>query len=166
MKMRWSIAVLVGCCLVGGCHRETSIPSGSFRLTVQEVVSDTDVRVSLLTVELSDAATISVDHGGSHNHILLPDAQDSVVRVGQVLLSAARIAPAQDKSAYIQTLIRPRTLSGFAGGAELYTVPGDTTLASFFSISAASGIYKLNTPVTIAQLQGKPVVLAVGKPTR
>ncbi len=36
-----------------------------------------------------------------------------------------------------------------------------------FSRSAkiTGGIYKLDTPITIAQLQGKPVMLVVGKPT-
>jgi hypothetical protein len=81
-----------------------------------------------------------------------------------VLLSAARVAPSQDKSAYIQTVIRPRSASGYAGGPCLYPVPTDTTLASVFSISATGGVYKLDTPVTIAQLQGKPVMLVVGKP--
>ena len=30
----------------------------------------------------------------------------------------------------------------------------------------ACGVYKLDIPVTIAQLQGKPVILVVGKPKR
>jgi hypothetical protein len=38
-------------------------------------------------------------------------------------------------------------------------------LASFFSISATGGVYKLDTPVAIAQFRGKPVMLVVGKPT-
>jgi len=130
---------------------------------VQEVVSDTDNAVSLLTIQLSRAASVSVDGDGFHSHGVLPDAQDGVIREGQVLLSAMRVAPSQDKFAYIQTLIRERSASGYAGGPCVYPVPTDTKLASFFSISATGGVYKLDTPVTIAQLNGKPVTLIVGK---
>ena len=166
MKNRLSILLLAGCCFLCACQREASIPSDSFRLTVQEVISDTDVRVSLLTIQLSRAASVSVDGDGFHSHGVLPDAPYGVIRDGQVLLSAVRVAPSQDKFAYIQTLIRPRSASGYAGGPSLHSVPADTTLASFFSISATGGVYKLDTPVTIAQMQGKPVMLVVGKPTK
>jgi hypothetical protein len=166
MKSRLFILILSGCCFLFGCQREASIPSDSFRLTVQEVVSDTDIKVSLLTFQLSRAASVSVDGEGSHSSVVLPDAPDGVIREGQVLLSAARIAPSQDKFAYIQTLIRPRSASGYAGGPSVYPVPAETTLASFLSISATGGVYKLDTPVTIAQMQGKPVTLVVGKPTK
>ena len=88
-----------------------------------------------------------------------------MIREGQVLLSAVRVALTQDKSAYIQTLIRERSASGDAGGPCVYPVPTDTKLASVFSISASGGIYKLDTPVTISvQLQGKPAMSVVGKP--
>jgi hypothetical protein len=166
MKSRLSILLLAGCCFLFGCQREASIPSDSFRLTVQEVVSDTDIKVSLLTIQLSRAASVSVDGDGFHSSGVLPNAPDGVIREGQVLLSAARIAPSQDKFAYIQTLIRPRSASGYAGGPSVHPVPADTTLASFLSISVTGGVYKLDTPVTIAQMQGKPVTLVVGKPTK
>jgi hypothetical protein len=48
MKLRLSLLVLAGCCFLFGCQREASIPSDSFRLTVQEVGSDIDITVSLL----------------------------------------------------------------------------------------------------------------------
>ena len=163
MKLRLSILLLAGCCFLFGCQREASIPSDSFRLTVQEVISDTDIKVSLLTFQLSRAAHVSVVGDGFLNSGVLPDAQDGVIREGQVLLSAVRVAPSQGKSAYIQTLIRERSGSGYAGGPCLYPVPTDTKLASVLSISATDGIYKLDTPVTIAQLQDKPVMLVVGK---
>lgn len=164
MKPRLSLLVLAGCGFLFGCQREASIPGDSFRLTVQEIVSDTDIKVSLLTIQVSRAGHISVVGDGFLSSTALPDAQDGVLREGQVLLSAARVAPSKDKFAYIQTLIRPRSASGYAGGPSLYPVPTDTTLASAFSISAMDGIYKLDAPVTIAQLRGKPVMLVVGKP--
>lgn len=166
MKIRLSILLLAGCCFLCGCQREASIPRDSFRLTVQEVVSDTDARVSLLTIQLSRAGSVSVDGDGFHTQVALPDAQEGVVREAQVSLSAARVAPSQDKFAYIQTLIHAKTASGSAGGPSVHPVPADTTLASFFSISVTGGVYKLDIPVTIAQMQGKPVALVVGKPTK
>jgi hypothetical protein len=166
MKSRLFILLLSGCCFLFGCQREASIPSDSFRLTVQQVVSDTDNKVSLLTIQLSRAASVSIDGDGFHKQVALPDAQEGVVREAQVSLSAARVAPSQDKFAYVQTLIHVKTASGSAGGPDVHPVPTGTTLASFFSISATGGVYKLDTPVTIAQMQGKPVTLVVGKLTK
>ena len=166
MRIRLSISLLAGCCFLCGCQREASIPNDSFRLTVHEVVSDTDTRVSLLTIQLSRAGSVSVDGDGFHKQVALPVAQEGVVREAQVSLSAARVAPSQNKFAYIQTLIHVKTATGSAGGPDVHPVPTDTTLASFFSVSATGGVYKMDTPVTIAQMQGKPVTLVVGKPTK
>ena len=55
MKTRLSFLVLAGCRFLFGCQHEGKIPSDSFRLTVQEVVADTDIKVSLLTIQLSRA---------------------------------------------------------------------------------------------------------------
>ncbi len=162
MKIRFSILLLAGCCFLCGCHHEASIPGDSFRLTVQDVISDADVRVSLLTIRLLHGASISIDRVG----VVLPETRKGAAREAEVLLSATRVAPSQDKSAYIQTLIRARTGGGSAGGASVHPVPTDTTLDSFFSISAAGGTYKLDEPVTVAQMQGKPVTLIVGRPTK
>jgi hypothetical protein len=167
MRIRWSILLLANWCFLCGCQRKAEIPGDSFRLTVQKVVSDSDVRVSLLTIRLSRGASISVDGEGFHSHVVLPDAQEGVFREGEVAVSAARVAPSQGKSAYIQTLICPQTSNGArAGGPSVYTVPTETKLASVLSLSATDGVYKLDSPVTIAQLEGKPVTLVVGRPTK
>jgi hypothetical protein len=147
------------------------IPSDSFRLTVENVnpYPDADFRFSLFTIHASRAASISIDGpDGAHRGQKLSDAPDGVVREGKVSLSAARVAPSQEKFAYIQTLINPYAehLASQFGGPSVHRVPAETKLEDFFSISAASGVYKLDTPVVIAQKQGKPVTLVVGKPTR
>ena len=102
VRIRLAILLFAGWCVLCGCQREASIPSDNFRLTVPEVVSESDVSVSLLTIRLSRRASISVDGDGFHSHVVLPDAQDGVVRKGEMAVSAARVAPSQDKFAYVQ----------------------------------------------------------------
>jgi hypothetical protein len=166
MKIQTSISVLALACLLCGCQHETSIPADSFQLTVREVISDSDIKVSVLDIRAPREANISVDGEGFHSDIALPESPPGQPREGEVFLSGIRIAPSQDKSAYIQTLIRPRARGVSAGGAKVHSVPTDTTLAAFFSFTAESGVYRLDSPINIVQLRGKPVTLVVGRPTK
>ena len=100
-----------------------------------------------------------------HSHVAIQEKQNGSIPDGEVLMCASRITTSEN-NAYIQTIIRPRTGDGdFAGGPAVYPVSPDVKLDEFFKISASNGIFKFDTPVTIAQLQGKPVTLVVGKPT-
>jgi hypothetical protein len=152
--------------LLAGCQQR--IPSDSFQLSVQNFVSDDDIRVSILTIHVSQssrASGISVDGEYSHTYSGFQDKQNESIVDGEVLLCASRIAPSEN-NAYIQMLIRSRTGTGYAGGPTVHPVSPDVKLDDFIKITASDGIYKLDTPITIAQLQGKPVTLVVGKPTK
>jgi hypothetical protein len=168
MNQRASIILLAGCCLFSaGCHRDAAIPGDSFHLTLQHVITDNDLMVSLLKIHDPQGANISVDGDGFHASVALPDSPAGAVREGQVALSASRITRRGDAFAYIQTLVRAENSNqGFAGGPAVYPVPAATKLEAFFSVSATDGDYKLDTPVEIARINGKPVMLSVGKPTK
>ena len=150
-----------------GCNRSAQTPSAGFRLTLQDVATDTNARAALIAIRSASAGSISVDEDGGHNSTALPDADANGSREGSVALIASRIAPAGDGDIYIQTLIRPQTPNGnYAGGPSTYTLPRATKLTDHFTITAKSGDYPLNTPIEIARLGGKPVTLTVGKPTK
>jgi len=168
MTIRAFPLLLAGCCLLSaGCHHEAAIPSDSFRLTVDRVITDQNVVVSLLKIHVWHNASISVGSEHSHCIVNLANSPEDAARDGQVALSASRIITRQgDDTAYIQTFIRTESSAGSAGGPSINPVPAATTLDSFFSVSATSGDYKLDTPVEIGRLDGKPVTLVVGKPDR
>jgi hypothetical protein len=150
-----------------GCNRSSQTPYAGFRLTLQDVATDTNACAALVTVHTASAGSISVDEDGGHNSATLPDADANGSREGSVALIASRIAPPGDGDIYIQTLIRPQTPNGsYAGGPSTYTLPRATKLTDHFTITARSGDYPLNTPIEIARLSGKPVTLTVGKPTK
>ncbi len=166
MNIRASILLLAGCCLLSaGCRHEAAVAGDSFRLTVERVITDSEVVVSNLKIHVRHDASISVDGDGSHSSVVLPDSPAGAARDGQVALSASRITREGDDFAYIQTLVRPESPNhGFAGSPSIYPVRTTTKLEAFFSISAADGVYKLDTPLEIARLNGKSVMLVVGKP--
>jgi hypothetical protein len=167
MNIRAFLLFLAGCCLLSaGCHREAAISGDSFRLTVERVITDHDIVVSLLKIHVLHNASISVGSEHSHCIVNLANSPEDAARDGQVALSGSRITRRGDDSAYIQTLIRTESSAGSAGGASINPVPAATTLDSFFSVSATSGDYKLDTPVEIGRLDGKPITLVVGKPER
>jgi len=98
----------------------------------------------------------------------LADSPADAPRDGQVALAASRIARQGETFADIRTFIgaKPSGGSGYTGGTGGNSVPAATTLDSYFLVTAASGDYKLDTPVEIGRLDGKPVTLVVGKPTK
>lgn len=149
------------------CKQPAETPPAGFRLTLQEVATDTDARAALVILRSASAGSISVDASGEHSSIVLGEPAASGFRDGSVALIATRIAPAGEGDIYIKTLIQPQTPNGgYAGGPSTYTLPRLTQLAAFFTITAKSGDYPLNTPIEIARLSGKPVTLTVGKPTK
>jgi hypothetical protein len=167
MNIRASILLLAGCCsFLAGCQRQAVVSNDSFRLTVQHVITDSDVVVSLLKIRVPHDASISINGDGFHSMVTLPDSPAGAVRDGQIALSASRITRQGDNFAYIQTLIRLESPNGFAGGPAVHPVPTATRLESYFAVSAADGDYKIDAPLEIARLDDKPVTLVVGKPTK
>lgn len=161
--------LLAGCSLLfAGCRREAAIPSDSFRVSVQTVITGNDLKVSLVKLLIPHNASIYLDGEHSHSSVSMQDAPQGDVgqREGQVVLSASRVAGSGEAFASIQTLIRLESDHGSAGGPTVSYVPAATNLDAYFAISAVAGDYKLDTPVKIAVLDGKPVTLVVGKPRK
>ncbi|MBN2580684.1 MAG: hypothetical protein JXB10_16990 [Pirellulales bacterium] len=158
MKITRCLLLLMasGFCSISGCQRQDVAPS-FFRLAVQDVVADEDFQISLLTVYYPQATCISIDGEGFHHKIYADKARNS--RQGKHLLPliAARVADADGEKAFVQTHI-VRDLN-------VESISPEERLSEFFGIFAKEGTYKLNTPITIARYQGKPVTLVVGKPT-
>ena len=173
MNIRASILLLAGCCLLSaGCQREAAIPSDSFRLTVERIITERDIVVSVLKIRVAHNASISVDSDHAHSMVLLADFPSDATRDGQVALTASRVTRQGDDYAYVQTLIGAKagggsgSSPGFTGGPTVWSVPAATALGTYFAVSATAGDYKLDTPIEIARLDGKPVTLVVGKPTK
>ena len=161
--------MLAGCCLLSsGCQREATIPGDSFRLTVERVVTDRNVFVAFLKIRVPHDVNISLDGDLFHSMVTLSASPADAVRDGQVALIASRITRQGDEFAYIQTFtgIKANGGSGFTGGTAVQPVPAVTRLETYFAVSATDGDYKLNKPIEIARLNGKPVMLTVGRPTK
>jgi hypothetical protein len=169
MNIRASILLLAGCCLLSaGCQSETAIPSDTFHLSVEHVITHSELTVSLLKIHAPHDAYIHLDseqfhHGG----LLMGNSPGEAARDGQIAFSASRLAREGDHSTYIQTFMRAESFgNSVTAGPALIPVPAATALDTYFSISATSGDYKLDTPMEIGRLDGRPVTLVVGKPTK
>jgi hypothetical protein len=129
-------------------------------MTVESVISNNDIIVSVLKISVPRAASISVkcNEGNGRGFsamsalTIAPDSGN-----GQVALSASRIAREGENFASIQTLLFSDTIIN-------YQVPVATKLGTYFAISVADGDYTLDTPLEIGRLDGKPITLVVGKP--
>jgi hypothetical protein len=159
------------CCLtIIGCGPKaanTSIPAGSFRASTEQIIKRDDNYVMLkLSIETPTETNISTESEGSYSSSRMSSSKDGKTSAGYVILSATKIAP-NDKTAYIQILVRPHSANGgYAGGASIHTVPPDAKLEDFVSFVELDGIHKLDTPITIGTIKGKLLTLTVGKPPR
>ncbi len=170
MNLRAFLLLFVGCCLLSaGCQREAAIPADGFRLTVEHTITEHDIVVSLLKIHVPHNASISVAGEHSSCMVNLADSPGDAPRDGQVVLAASRIARQGDAFASILAHIAPKSGKGsnFTGGitTSSISVPVAKTLDAYFSVSATSGDYKLDTAVEIGRLDGKPVTLVVGRPS-
>jgi hypothetical protein len=146
-----------------GCDRSPSgAPTTGFRLSVQEVVTDTDTRAARLTIHTAGETLLTVDEDGDPSSVVLHAPSESGSREGSIALVASRISPPGEGRVYIQTLIRLQTPDGTqAGGPTTQALPRATALTDHFKITAIGGDYSRNTPIEIARLAGKPVTLTV-----
>ena len=166
MNIQASILLISCSLLFVGCKREAAVPSDSFHLSVQSIITVGDLKVSLIKYHLPHDASVYVDSEHSHGSVSMQDAPaPSKVgqRDGQVILSASRVAGVGAAFASIQTLIRLETDHGSAGGPSVSYVPAATNLDAYFSVTATTGDYKLDSPVEIGRLDGKPVTLLVSQ---
>lgn len=160
--------LLVGCGLLfSGCKREVAMRSDSFHLSVQSIITQGDLKVSLIRYHLPQNASVYVHIEHSNGYVSMQDAPtpqgEGRQREGQVILSASRVARAGDAFASIQTLIRLETDHASSGGPAVSYIPAATNLDAYFSVTATNGDYKLDTPIEIGRWDGKPVTLLVGK---
>jgi len=168
------LIIILSACWLCACRREDirgtnnadSIPTNSFQLSLKEGLADADNKIWLCDISARPDSCFSVDGEDFHSQFALPDSGDPVSQHAGVFMSATRIAPGQSSLAYIQILMRPMTKEHLAGGAGVLAVPTNTSLTEFISIYETNGVFKLDSPIIIGQMQGKPLTLVVGKPTK
>jgi hypothetical protein len=164
--MKTLIFLLVVCgSLYAGWRYEVE-SRDTFRLSVERIVVDRNIVVSLLKIHVGGSASLAVNSQSAQCMVTLADTPANSASDGQVVLTGAKILRPGEKAASIQTFIGVKKLdgvSGFTGGAGVRPVPAATRLDSFFTVSAVAGDYKLDKPIEIALLDGKPVTLVVGK---
>jgi hypothetical protein len=167
MNIRVCALLLAGCCLLAvGCQRQAAIPSDSFRLTVERIFTDHDYEISLVKVNVSHTQNtyISISNQFSHGTIFLANSPNDTPGDGEIALVASRFTQPGGKSYVVQTLIRPKSVGSYTGSRGSFTDTGDSPLETYLSVSLTNGDFKLDAPMEICRLDGKPVTMVVGKP--
>jgi hypothetical protein len=162
-----------------GCHprSDDAVPAGSFRLVVEDMVNDETFRVASLKVLSSQPGMLSVfQEGGAHSacQLLIPAGQK--LREGLMCFTASKATDSRTTNAYILVSLQMKVEGGDGGmikqasahtglGSRTFYPPKDTGLAAICNLTAKSGIYPLDAPLEIGRVDGKPMMLTVGKPT-
>ena len=169
--------VLFSICLAlaaSGCHQrsEDAVPAGSFRLVVEDMVKDETFRVARLKVLSSQPGTLSVSKESSHCgcRLLVPAGQK--LREGQMFFIASKATDSRTTNADILFSLQMKVEEGDGGmiahtglGTTTFYPPKDTGLDVICNLTAKGGVYPLDAPLEIGQIDGKPLILTVGKPT-
>ena len=175
-RLFFSVCVALATC---GCHQRSvdTVPSGSFRLVVEDMVKDETFRVASLKISSVEPGTVSVGIGmeGSRvtGELLMPVGQK--LRAAQLFFIASRATDSRTTNAYIIASFQVKVEGGdggmliqgnaHSGGSTTFYPPKDTKLVDFANLTAKGGTYPLDTPLEIGRVDGKPVTLTVGKPT-
>ena len=152
-----------------GCQQRSAntVPSGSFRLVVDDMLKDETFRVASLKVSSVQPGTLSVDMEGSSVASVLPVSTPDGLREGRAFFIASRATDSTTTNAFMATSLQVKVEGGTSGGCttDHHTSKSDK-LADFVSMTAKNGIYPLDTPLEIGRIDGKAVTLTVGKPTK
>ena len=152
---------------VAGCQQlPVAAPNHTFHLTVEQVITNSEILVSLLKIETREDVYLSVPsvvNAKSAISVLMAGGSNGAVRSGLVAFSAARFSRPGDEHAQVQLCEREQSGGNSVQGLYWWPVPSATELGGSFSISAADGDYPLGTPIQIGDWDGKPVLLTVEK---
>ncbi|RYD48632.1 MAG: hypothetical protein EOP85_03170 [Verrucomicrobiaceae bacterium] len=141
-------------------------PATGFRLTVYDSPGDAAKRSVGVVVHTVSAGAISVDYGSRLGGTVIAAPDATGVREGSVNLIVNLTVPAGGGDAELATLVSTRSDGSHGGSGLTEKVPGNSTLTGIFTFTAKNGDYPLDTPLEIARINGKPVTLTVGKPTK
>jgi hypothetical protein len=171
MKWHGLAGISIGLLLWNGCSQEQKLPPGNFQLTIRPIISNAYLKSSILDLSIQPAlkskqTVVSVKYengngGGGNGTRSLSNNKEGKLMTGEVFLSAAKMTPGQLDDAYIQTMIFPRKSTGDSMGMSMFPVPKNTKLDSYLTLSVTNGIYALDKPIKIAELNGGPVTLTV-----
>jgi hypothetical protein len=165
-----SMLFLAGSCTSPHATIADAVPAGSFRLVVDDAANDGNFRIASLKIWSLQPGRFSVGIEGSGRCYgdFLASATDKQ-REGQVLLVASRATDSRTTNAYILAGLQVKAESRDGGMllesscCRTYYPSLATSLADFVSMTAKDGVYPLDTPLEIGEIDGKPVSLIVGK---
>ena len=94
-----------------------------------------------------------------------------------MFFTASKATDSRTTNAYILIGLQMKSEGGDGGmigqasvttglGSTTYYPPKDTKLEVIYNLTAKSGVYPLDAPLEIGRVEGKPMMLTVGKPTQ
>jgi hypothetical protein len=133
--------------------RDTLIPAGKFRLLVNKMIDDDDLKLYVIRFEANEQHYVTV--GGTST--LTAPADHIDVHWAEVKI----IATYDSTPRRLTSLTRTSTGHGWAGGKTIYTLPPGAKPEDFLKINIQPGLYDLKQAVEIGHEDGKPVMLTV-----
>jgi hypothetical protein len=161
-----SLTCLVGCQKHSkGTHGDSSLPEGSFRLDVTDLISTEDEHVAVIKIATHGNQTYSVRsknfliNGGSSQSSMPAEAFADPDRQQAITILAYRNATPERRLDYYKTIIKTEY-------GNTYTSPRlllkSNTLSQVWRLTRRDGIYPLFSPVVIGSSEGEDVLLTVG----
>jgi hypothetical protein len=161
-----SIICLAGCQKSSkGIREDSSIPAGSFRLTVTEVLSSEDEHLASIKIDTHESQTYTVRskhfllNGGSSRSSKPAESFTDPDRQQAITILAYRHAIPEERLDYYKTVIK--TEYGNTHSSSRFMLKSNTP-SGVCRVTARDGIYPMLTPVVIGSLEGEDVLLTVG----
>jgi hypothetical protein len=117
------------------------IPSGKFRLLVNDLIDTDDMKVTVIRFEANEEHFVTADGAG---------CLTSAVDDGGMHWAEIRVVASYDSMAkHLTTLTQVKSGSGTAGGRTVYPLREDRTPKEFMTLNVKPGIYDLKQVVEL-----------------
>jgi hypothetical protein len=118
-----------------------AIPPGKFRLLVNDLIDNDDVKVVVIRFEANEQHFITADGGGC----LTSPNEDAAVHWAEI-----RVVASYDSLArHLTTLTQVKSESGTAGGRTIYPLRKEQNPKDFMAVNVKPGIYDLKQAVEL-----------------
>lgn len=162
---RWRIlaVVAVGAILVvAGCReKEDPIPSGTFRMVVEDEIADDVLLVKRVSITAPGTRVVTISEKGGLDQIRVePDSETGLATV-QAIFVADLIRFQSRSENVLRWMVRMKSGGATVGGPGLSSVGSAQTLQDVLGLNLRSGLYALSQGIPLGRIQDRELILTV-----
>jgi hypothetical protein len=146
---------------VGCREKHGSIPAGSFRVVVDDIVDEELVLVRRITITAPGRRGVSISEKGGVDQLWGDADRQTGLMTAQVVVVADLIKSQSASESILRWMVRMGSGGATVGGPGLRPAGSAGSLREILSFHLSSGIHPLSQDIKLGHVQGRELVLNV-----